>query len=75
MVSSTKIDILPDDFKYCLYVPEDESPVDMYHVIEFYQNLQKYQTSQGIIHEIRRFAENNCDMSKTMQPVINYFRE
>lgn len=29
MISSTKIDILPDDFIYCLYVPSDDSPINI----------------------------------------------
>jgi glycosyltransferase involved in cell wall biosynthesis len=73
IVSSTKIDILPPDFKYCLYVPEDDSPVNIQHIIEYHQNLIKEQTVYEMIHEIRAFAENNCDISKTMRPVIEYF--
>jgi len=72
MVSSTKIDILPPDFNYCLYIPEDDSPVNIQHIIEYYQNLIKGKTVYEMIREIRAFAEDNCDMSKTMQPVIEY---
>jgi len=74
MISATKIDILPDDFKYCLYVPEDESPININYVINYYQDLLKSQTLQEITKNIRTFAENNCDISKTMQPVIEYYQ-
>jgi glycosyltransferase involved in cell wall biosynthesis len=72
MVSSTKIDILPEGFKYCLYVPEDESPIDIQTMVEFYQSLLAVKSISEVSYEIRRFAENNCDMSITMKPVIDY---
>lgn len=72
MISSTKIDVLPDEFKYCLYVPEDESPINIQTVIQFYNNLVVQKNIFDISREIRQFAENYCDMSKTMKPVINY---
>jgi glycosyltransferase involved in cell wall biosynthesis len=75
MVSSTKIDVLPKEFRYCLYVPEDESPIDISRIIAFYQDLLKQQSVSEIIHEIRAFAEEHCDMSKTMKPVIAYIKE
>jgi glycosyltransferase involved in cell wall biosynthesis len=74
IVSSTRIDILPSEFKYCLYIPEDESPIDIKKIIEFYQNILTLQKKSVIISEIRQFAEKNCDISKTMLPVIKYLR-
>jgi len=72
MISSTKIDILPDDFIYCLYVPSDDSPININNVICYYQDLISKHTLQEITTNIREFAENNCDISKTMKPVIEY---
>ena len=72
MVCSTKIDVLPQDFKYCFYVPEDDSHVNIQHIIDYYQNLIKEQTVYEMVREIRTFAEENCDISKTMRPVIEY---
>lgn len=72
MVSSTKIDVLPDGFKYCLYVPENDSPIDIQSVVQFYFDLLEKKDISYITHDIRRFAEKHCDMSITMMPVINY---
>jgi len=72
MISSAKIDVLPDEYKYCLYIPEDDSPVDIQNIIQFYQNLNAMNNISDISREIRQFAENNCDMSVTMRPVIDY---
>jgi glycosyltransferase involved in cell wall biosynthesis len=75
MISSTRIDVLPFDFKYCLYVPEDDSPIDIECIVEFYKKLLTNHTVPEMINEIRTFAEENCDVSKTMQPVIKYLTD
>lgn len=72
MISSTKIDILPGDYKYCLYVPEDESPIDIQSIVQFYCDLLNEENISEISLEIRRFAEKYCDISGTMKPVIDY---
>jgi hypothetical protein len=59
-------------FEYCLYVPEDDSPINIFSIINYYKGLLKNQTLQEIICKIRTFAENNCDVSKTIRPVIEY---
>jgi glycosyltransferase involved in cell wall biosynthesis len=75
MISSTKVDILPSGFEYCLYVPEDESPIDMQSILNFYQKLTAKHSVSEITKNIRKFAEDNCDMSKTMLPVIEYLNK
>jgi glycosyltransferase involved in cell wall biosynthesis len=72
MVSSAKIDVLPDNYQYCLYVPEDEEPINIQKIVAYYQELLRCQDVKEIIHNIRRFAEDNCDISKTIAPVIEY---
>jgi hypothetical protein len=72
IVTSTRIDILPSEFKYCLKISEDESPVNIVDIINFYDNLISSVGEDKMIKEIRQFAENNCDISKTMKPVIDY---
>jgi glycosyltransferase involved in cell wall biosynthesis len=74
MIASTRIDILPSDFKYCLYFPEDESAINIEHIVAFYTNLLNNQTIPEMIKEIRQFAEENCDISKAMQLVIEYLK-
>ena len=72
IISSTKIDVLPDDFKYCLYVPEDESPIDIYSIINFYNKIISEENITQITANIRQFAEENCDINITMKPVVEY---
>lgn len=74
MVSSTKIDILPSDYQYIHYVPEDESPIDIQGIIEFYDGLRQKETREEQIKKLRQFAEGNCDMRITMKPILNVIR-
>lgn len=71
MISSTKIDILPNDYQYIQYVSEDDSPIDINAVINFYDRLIRRENRELRIKNIRSFAENNCDMHITMQSVID----
>jgi hypothetical protein len=74
MISSTKIDIIPSNFNYCLYVPEDESSINIEKIVAFYNNLLIDKSASEMIREIRKFAEENCEISKTMQSVVEYFK-
>jgi len=74
IVSSTKIDVLPEDYKYCLYVPEDESPIDIQAILNFYNNLISNNDVKQITGEIRQFAEEYCDINVTMEPVVDYIK-
>lgn len=74
MISSTKIDVIPENYPYCLYVPEDESPIDIQYIIDYYDKLILNKNITEITNEIRQFAEAHCDISKTMAPVISYLK-
>jgi hypothetical protein len=74
LVSSAKIDIIPEEFPYCLYVSEDDAPIDINEIIQFHEKVYSHKTPNAIISEIRKFAEKTCDMSITMKPVIDYLK-
>lgn len=75
IVTSSKIDVVPDNFPYCLHVPEDDSPIDINSIISFYELKIKNQAQDFIHHEIRKFAEENCDMSIVMKPILDYIEQ
>ncbi len=72
VVTSTKIDILPDDFKYCLRVPEDDSPIDIQKVVDFVTDLYSNSDRTAVTKEIRTFAEKFCSMDYSMRSVAEY---
>ncbi|MCR5385566.1 MAG: hypothetical protein K6E69_00435 [Treponema sp.] len=72
IVTSIRIDIIPDDFKYCLRVPEDDSPIDIEKVVDFVTNLYSNNKRAAITKEIRSFAEKYCSMDYSMRSVAEY---
>jgi hypothetical protein len=72
IVASTRIDVLPDEHKYCLYISQDDSHVDIKNIITFYDNLYSQNSRKSVIHEIRNFAETHCDAKNTFQPVLDF---
>jgi hypothetical protein len=72
MVSSTKIDVLPDDYPFIKYVPEDESPIDIPSIVDFYEKLINVYSPEKLANTIRLFGERSCDILVTMKPVITY---
>ena len=71
MISSTKIDILPDDYPYIQYVPENDSAIDVESIVKFCNVLNYAEDRQQQVKNIRAFAWSNCAMSVTMHPIIS----
>lgn len=63
-----------DDFDYYLRVPANEEPIDMNEVIQFYNKIYKDKDPNSIISDIRRYAEENFDITKCMRPVIDFIK-
>ena len=75
IIASSYIDVLPENYKYCLYIPQDDSHVNINEIISFYNTLYSQNERENIIHEIRNFAETYCDTKKTFQPVLDYIAQ
>lgn len=76
MLSSSVIDAFSeaDNARYVLRVPANDDPIDMRTVIDFYHRM--YDTEpETVAVRIRHAAESVCDLSVTMQPVIDYFEK
>lgn len=74
MVSSYAVDAFTaqDNSKYVYQISADETPVDVYELIEFYNKMYE-NADRNITEEIRTASEKRCDMSVTLQGVIEYF--
>lgn len=75
LVTSTRIDILPADFSYCLRVPEDDSPLDMQKITAFADGLYGADGNDRVScrDTIRAFAEKTCGMDSSMKSVLDFF--
>lgn len=71
-INATPTDILDMDDPCCLFVPEDESPVDMKDVVAFYQRVyfESELSAVQIATEIREKAANCSDVHTVFMPVI-----
>lgn len=75
MITSTKIDILNDEFKYNFRVPENDSPINIQEIVVFYKKIIEKTDIGTIRKEIRLFAERECDMDAVFKPVVDYIYE
>lgn len=73
MISSTMLDICNEDTeKYFLFVPADESPIDIQTIVEFYDRVYAKEN----VHEvIRNLFYGLCDWDYTFSPIREYLLE
>lgn len=59
----------PNDLNFVLQVPNDDSPIDISAVIEFYKNVH---TNENYQIEMRNYAEKILKWENIMHPVVEY---
>ena len=57
------------NFKYLYKVPQDESPIDIVEIINFYNNII---STSNYKKEMIDYAMNNLSWDSVMEPIINY---
>lgn len=72
IVTASPIDYLPKEYPYQYIVPYDDSPIDVEGLLEWCHQLYDNHDVNSIAEDIRSFAISKCDMSNTIQPVIDY---
>ncbi len=55
---------------FCLEFANDNSIVDINRILIFYHNLVDKYSEEGLAEKVREYAKENCDISKTMKPII-----
>lgn len=74
MINSCKIDIIDDDFPYLMYVPADESPIDVQQLVEFCDKCYGNDLSRiEIGKRIRNYMEERSGMKATLKKVVETF--
>lgn len=75
IVSGSKVDIVDESFPYYYEFPSNSSKVNFEKIIEFHQQIYPTENSkEKVIHEIREYAFDVCDMSKTMNDIISFIK-
>lgn len=75
ILTSSPVDYLPEDYKYQLTAPYDDSPVSAAEILSFFRSVYDENPPSSVAREIRSFAESYCDMSVTMKPVAEWLAE
>lgn len=71
-VTASRSDVFEGQ-RYILKVPENESNINIYDIISFYNDVYKNEEIQEVANIIRRQAQERCDIRVTMKPIIDYF--
>lgn len=62
---------IPEDVPFVLQIPNDNTPVNIPQILDFYRNLQK---DESYAVKIRKYAEDNLSWDSVMRPVVEYFK-
>lgn len=60
----------PSDTWFVHTVPDDEKPIDVVQLIDFWENIQLFHPNYS--HDIHAFAESNLSWDSKIQPVLSY---
>lgn len=76
-VSAEKILDIDDKIadKYYLKVSNDSSPIDIKDLVNYYDNFYENESPADVIYRLRKYAEENYAISKSMSEVIKYFMQ
>ena len=74
IILGCKVDIITDDYKFALRYPNRKDEIDFLRIIDFYDSIYLNNSKIDIINEIRSYAYEVCDISKTMIEIIDYLK-
>lgn len=73
IISGCDIDILKNtNFTYVLMFPNDDSPIEIEKIVEFFDSIISQRTREDVCKEMRDFAYASCSTEVAMQEVIEY---
>lgn len=76
IVSGSKVDIVSESFPYYFEFPSDSSIVDFQKIIDFHHEVYLPNTpKEEVIREIRSYAFEVCDMSKSMNEILSFIKQ
>lgn len=63
------------EVKFICRVPNDESPIDILAVMNFYDKIYSGTGREEITRVVRQFAKEKADIQVTFQPLLHYLKE
>lgn len=75
IISGVKTDLDDKDIPFYYRVPNDDTPIDILSIVEWYQSLKNNKSRNQLSEEIYQYGETNYTFSVTFAPVVNYLNE
>lgn len=75
IVSGNDIEFFPTNYKYFLKVENNNDDIDVEKIIKFYDSIYTSEDRKQVYEKIHNVAVENCDMYKTMMPILNYIKQ
>ncbi len=73
-ITASKLDVFEDQ-NFILKVPENDTDIEIYDIISFYDCMYQNQNPQEVAEKIRNKAEKCCEIRITMKPVVKFLLE
>lgn len=73
VITGSKVDLFEKkDFPYYLEFENNETPIDLHRIVEFYDDIYSRRDINALNEEIRAYAMCKCDMKNALQSVVEY---
>lgn len=66
---------ISEDNKFRLTVSDDDEPIDINRVVEFYRSVYEKQDIEQIISQIREACEKNCNIKAGLKDVLLFMKQ
>lgn len=74
IISGVKTDLDDKEIPFYYRVPNDDTPIDILKMVDWYQNLTNNKSRNQLSEEIYQYGESNFSFSVTFSPVIDYLK-
>ena len=75
LISGSPIDVLDEKFEYALIYSNDDTPLCIDEIVNFYQRITEGKTKGQVAQDIRRQTEGLIDISAAMKPIVEYIEK
>ncbi len=75
IINSGSIDFIDDGYTYLMNISENDNPVDMNDVIEFFDSIYGNSDVSVVAERVRKYAEDKCSWDRSLSEVIKYIKK
>lgn len=73
VITGSRVDVFEKkDFPYYLEFENNDTPIGVQKIIDFYDSIYEEKDNRTINEKIREYAAKNCDMKSALKNVIEY---